>query len=380
MKICQFSSAHPDNDTRVFHRQCKTLAARGHEVTLVLAGSRQRTEGGVRILCVPRTRTSRWWRIAITAPAVMRLAGKQPADVYHFHDPELLPWALWLRLKGKCVVYDAHEDYVEDLRERPYMPRFGRGALIALASFVERASARRMSGVIGATDFITQKFAADGNAALAVHNFPRADELWIDGPRAPDERRVAYVGNIMRSRGIMEMLEACRLAGTTLMLAGLFETQELHARARAQPGWSQVLELGHLSRDALPGMLRGCVAGLVLFHPDKNWIVSEPLKLFEYMSAGLPVIVSNFELWRRIVETERCGLCVDPRDPGAIAEALRWICAHPGEAREMGERGRRAIRERFNWDREVTALEAFYAKLAGPNFRQSEAANVRDDG
>lgn len=365
MKICHFTSVHSENDTRVFHRMCKSLAARGHEVSLVVTGAESRIDGGVRIVGdVPRPK-SRWRRLTVTAWQVMRAADAQRADVYHFHDPELLPFAVWLRLKGRRVIYDAHEDYVEDLRERPYMLRFGRNAFLAVVDFVERFCARRMSGVIGATDYIAQKFAADGNVAVAIRNFPRTDELWTAQPtRQVAERRFGYVGNIMRTRGITEMIDACELAGVTLMLAGNFETEDLHAGAVAQPGWKRVVELGHQGRKELPPMLGNCLAGLVLFHPEKNWIVSGPLKLFEYMSAGLPVLASNFPLWKQIVEGNHCGICVDPLDVGAIAAALRWICDNPEEARAMGERGRQAIREQFNWEREVGELERFYEKMA----------------
>jgi len=365
MKICHFSSAHPANDTRVFHRMCKSLAARGHDVTLVITGSPDRIDGGVRVVGhIPRPE-SRWRRVTITAWRVMRLADSLGAEVYQFHDPELLPWVLWMRLKGRRVIYDAHEDYIEDLRERPYLPSFGRNTLIALVDRIERFCTRRISGVTGATDYITEKFAANGVDAVAIRNFPFVDELWsADATHPSAERRFAYVGNIMRTRGITEMVEACRLADVTLMLAGTFETDELRAGAVAQPGWNKVVELGHLSRKELPPMLAGCVAGLVLFHPEKNWIVSGPLKLFEYMSAGLPVLVSNFPLWKQVVEGNRCGICVDPLDVNAISAALRWFCDNPAEARAMGERGRAAIRNKFNWEREVEALEAFYAKMA----------------
>ncbi len=336
-------------------------------MTLIVAGAKTRRVSGVAIEGVPVFHSSRWIRSTWTAFRVVMRARRVRAQVYHFHDPELLPWAMILRWNGACVIYDAHEDYAEDLRKRPYLWKTTSSFLIGAVHRVERWCARRMSGVIGATDFIAGKFAIYCKKVAAIRNFPRTDELYAAPAEAlRDSRRVAYVGNIMESRGVFEMLEACRQAEASLVLAGAFETPELRAMAQAHPGWRQVIEMGHVSRADLPGLLASCNMGIVVFHPDNNWIVSQPLKLFEYMSAGLPVVASNFPLWLDVVEGNGSGVCVDPMDTSAIGAAIRRLCDDPQQARTMGENGRTAIRERYNWAREIEALESFYANICAP--------------
>ncbi len=107
-------------------------------------------------------------------------------------------------------------------------------------------------------------------------------------------------------------------------------------------------------------MLGEARAGLVLFHDVPNHTSAYPNKLFEYMSAGLPVIASHFPLWRSIVERDRCGMLVDPRDATAIAKAIDWVLTHPEEAEAMGRRGRDAVAATYNWAAEERKLLAIY--------------------
>jgi glycosyltransferase involved in cell wall biosynthesis len=109
--------------------------------------------------------------------------------------------------------------------------------------------------------------------------------------------------------------------------------------------------------------MRRSLAGLVLLHPVINYLDALPIKMFEYMSAGLPVIASDFPLWREIIEKNECGLCCDPLKPEKIAEAVQWVLDHPQEARIMGENGRRAVIEKYNWESEGKKLVKLYEDL-----------------
>jgi glycosyltransferase involved in cell wall biosynthesis len=120
---------------------------------------------------------------------------------------------------------------------------------------------------------------------------------------------------------------------------------------------------GRGGRDAVNALLSHARAGLVVLHPTPNYLDSYPVKLFEYMSAGLPVIASDFPLWRRIIEDSCCGLLVDPRDPSAIARAMTWLLEHPDEAENMGQSGLRAVLSKYNWADQSRRLLAMYARL-----------------
>ena len=185
---------------------------------------------------------------------------------------------------------------------------------------------------------------------------------------------VAYVGLINEIRGTIEMVHAiadvCAHQEARLVLAGRFEPPAFGAQARALDGWRHVEYRGELSRARVVEMLAEARLGLVLFHPRPNHLESQPNKLFEYMAAGLPVVASSFPLWKEIVEGSRCGLVVDPLDPHATANAIRWLLAHPDEAEAMGARGRQAVQERFNWRREEATLLECYARLCAQSARQ----------
>jgi hypothetical protein len=103
--------------------------------------------------------------------------------------------------------------------------------------------------------------------------------------------------------------------------------------------------------------------GLVILHPNINYVQSQPVKLFEYMAAGLPVIASDFPLWREIIDGAKCGLLVDPFDVKGIAEAITWLLEHPHEAELMGKRGQEAVYQKFNWNTEADKLIACYNEL-----------------
>jgi glycosyltransferase involved in cell wall biosynthesis len=148
-----------------------------------------------------------------------------------------------------------------------------------------------------------------------------------------------------------------------LRLVGNWENPELAASLKQLPGWNRTTFLGLLDRAEVAGELQKAYAGLVVLHPEANYVTSQPVKLYEYMCAGLPVIASDFAVWREIVTKARCGLLVNPLKPQEIAEAMEYLLTHPEEAEEMGRRGFQAIMENFNWANEEKELLRFYNKL-----------------
>jgi glycosyltransferase involved in cell wall biosynthesis len=149
-----------------------------------------------------------------------------------------------------------------------------------------------------------------------------------------------------------------------LVLCGQFETQDLEKAAGLNTGWARVQFLGWQPREEVARVYSSVKAGLVMFHPGPNHNEALPAKLFEYMAAGLPLVASNFPLWRRIIDDARCGLVVDPLNPQEISQAITFLLTHPREAQGMGNNGQRAAQERYNWATESTTLLHLYAKLS----------------
>jgi glycosyltransferase involved in cell wall biosynthesis len=291
----------------------------------------------------------------------------QHGILYHFHDPELIPVGLVLRALGKRVVYDVHEDLPRQILSKYWIPPILRGVVAKTAALAEWVAGKAMSGIVAATPAIARRFPP--HKTVVVQNFPLLFEF-AHGEEAPYSSRpmlIAYVGGITAIRGAVEMVRAMEHLpedpGARLVLAGTFSPPELEAEVRKLPGWRHVDFLGWQARSGVSHLLASSRVGLVLFHPEPNHLEAQPNKLFEYMAAGIPVVASNFPLWREIVEGEKCGLTVDPLDPKAIAEAIRWLLEHPEEAEEMGKRGRRAVVEKYNWEREAEKLLDLYRKL-----------------
>lgn len=321
-------------------------------------------------------RLKRLKRMSLGGWRMVRAVVKARARVAHFHDPELLPWAVLLRLFGIKVVYDVHEDYPEAVAQNFRLPPIARRVLPPVVCLTEWLGARVLSGIVVVTPKIAGRFPA--SKTVMLRNWPMLEEYHAPSDRPMRDRpvEVAYIGTITLNRNILGMLDALEKAkdcGAVLRLAGQFTVPEDETAARRHSGWNRVRFDGWVSRREVAEILGSVRAGLVLLQPVERFKVAYPIKLFEYMAAGLPVIASDFPLWRQIVEDAGCGLLVDPEEPEAIAAAIRWIVQHPNEAQAMGVRGRQAVLEKYNWTEEADTLFRFYERLAGDG-HQARAA------
>lgn len=364
-RVVHLTSAHPRDDIRIFHKQCLSLARRGFSVSLVVAdGLGSGVIRGIEVHDVGPSsgRIDRFLRVC---RLVFYKAVELNADLYHLHDPELLWVGLILQQRGKRVVFDSHEDVTLQLLGKPYLKPAVRGLVAKCYGVMERFCCKRFSGVIAATPIIRDKFLATHLKTVDICNFPMLEEFGANVEWAEKKDEVCYVGGLSQIRGLWEMVAAMNLlpGSTRLNLAGGFSSPQDRELICREPGWSRINETGILDRAGVANVYRRSFAGLVTLKPLPNYIEALPIKMFEYMAAGIPVIASNFPLWASIVAEHRCGLCVDPDDPRAIAGAINELALSPDEARAMGENGRRAALTVYNWKAEETKLIAFYAEL-----------------
>lgn len=365
MHIAHLTSAHPRDDIRVFHKECCSLKRAGYDVTLVVAdGLEDSIVNGVRILSVGLSK-GRIGRVFGGTKKVLKKAVEINADLYHIHDPELMPAGLRLKRMGKKVIFDAHEDLPKQVLSKPYLfPAALKFLSIALSRF-EKFACSRFDGVVAATPTISEKFRLINSNTVNINNFPILGELESNCDWGARAAEICYVGSIAKVRGVMEMLEALSLVSQSvrLNLVGSFSDSSIQTAAKAASGWVHVNEYGVLDRDGVRGVLSRSSAGLVTLHPITNYLDSLPIKMFEYMAAGIPVIASNFPLWKEIVEQSRCGVCVDPMSPKEIAAAIDYFMQNPAKAEEMGRNGVEAVYNRFNWQVEERKLLSFYERV-----------------
>jgi glycosyltransferase involved in cell wall biosynthesis len=365
--VAHLTSAHTRIDPRIFIKECRSLAAAGYRVSLVVAdGKCDEISDGIRIFDVGY-RTGRIQRMTTTSRRILSRALELDADIYHLHDPELLAIAGRLKSAGKAVIFDAHEDVPVQILNKPYLRPMFRKFLSKTFAAYEARICRSLDAVVTATPFIRDKFLKINSNTVDINNFPIPDELGsptVD--RMGGKEQVCYLGNISVNRGICEMVRAMELLDNSarLALCGRFEDESVRIQLKGCDGWSRVDDMGWLERDDIRQVLLDSTAGLVTLHPLPNYQDAYPIKMFEYMSAAVPVIASDFPLWQQIIKGNDCGICVDPEQPAAIAEAINFLFRNPARAREMGENGRKAVQNFYNWPAEERKLVDLYRQVS----------------
>lgn len=353
---------HAAFDSRVFHKECRTLAQAGYDVTLVVPHTGSETVSGVKIVPLPRAR-SRFERFLRNTWRVFLLAWRERADVYHLHDAETLPVGALLALAGRRVIYDSHEDLPRLARDRPWIPRWLRPAASFVVRCSERACVAVFQAVISAEAEGANRFPAA--RTTIVRNYALEEEFAGVTTQWPErEQRAVYVGDITYQRGVVEMIDAvdaCRDLGARLTLIGRMSIPGMEEALQRRPGWDLVDYLGVRGRPAVVAELSRARVGLILWQATRKHAEGAvPVKLFEYMACGLAVVASDLPELRAIIEESGAGILVDPSDTPAAAMAMRALLEDSETAMAIGRRGADSVRHRYTWSSEAAKLLALY--------------------
>lgn len=372
MKICHVCNGHSVDDGRVFHRACTTLARAGYEVHLLAQGEGTKSyeHRGVVIHPLPqdRSRMQRFTR----ATFVAGLAAELKPDLFHVHEPDLLGPVI-AKARTQPVIYDVHESFLDMLRDSEWLPFWAKPFACAAWDHWERRLVRRCAAVITVTEPIAQRYTPLNSNVRVVANFPEWQTHDSRNLVERDGKTCVMAGSISPSRGLPEIFKALALLnqrglGVRLALAGRVLSTEylssLWVEAERLGVRRQVEYCGVISKSETILFQQKADIGLATYLPFGNCRVGMPNKLVECMALGLPVVCSDFPVFREVAGNG-AGILVDPTKPEQIADAIETLVRNPDLARRMGEAGKRAVSERFNWNVEGTKLLQLYEQVIG---------------
>ena len=360
--ICHITSAHKRYDIRIFIKECISLVQLGYKVYLIVAdGLGEETKDNVTIVDVgkPHGRFNRMLKIPqLIYKKVLELNPR----IVHFHDPELMLMCRHLSNKGFSVIYDVHEDLPKQVKNKYWIPKLLRPVVSYAVMSLEKFCTKKYRGVVTSTPIIAKRFSKYNAHVSAVCNYPLLSELPnINVEWASRSNKLCYIGSISKTRGVENVILSLAKSELPLELAGLFSGDVSLEQLSKLDGNSFVNYRGVLDRQQIVDLLMEVKVGLVTLLPTPSYIESLPIKLFEYMLAGVPVVASNFKLWQDIIKTHNCGILVDPNNISEIADACAYLINNQDEAQQMGINGRNAVLKYYNWSNEVIKLKEFYS-------------------
>jgi glycosyltransferase involved in cell wall biosynthesis len=363
MKVCMLSSIHSADDIRIVEKEARSLLNSGHAVTVVARPPSPRDPSGIEFKVINLPVVSRWKRPWMMGRAAATLARSTKPDLVHFHDPELIPFALMLKSQGCKVIYDVHEDVPADIYSKSWIPSLLQPIVARGAELIERTTARRFDAIIAATPTIADRFRGYGARVSVVRNSVRLDEFIEPSIGTPRRRQAVYIGHTSFNRGLVEMVEACDAAQLSLVLAGSIGTKEADwlKKSSANVDWR-----GKLGRSEIAALLNESLIGLCLFLPEPNHLYAMPTKIFEYMAAGLAVVTNDLPKSKQIVDQAGCGVSVPRDNPRMLAEKLSMLAKDPARAIQLGLAGRAAVGRDYNWEHDAAELKRLYSEISSP--------------
>ena len=352
-KVVHVATGHSFDDTRIFRKQCLSLHKKGYDVSLIIPHHESFEHEGVSIKAI-RPSGARLYRILIAPFAALVSAMRENGHVYHLHDPNLIPIGLLLKLFGKKVIFDSHENYVAEMGSKGWVPQKLRAPLSRVYECIESFSVSRFDAVVTVNDVTFNRFVGVANLNVLIMNYPILGEIKAleDSSKSRD---FIWLGMISPIRSCRQLDQAFNSIEANLDVIG--------TAVDFVPNSNNVNLFGAIDQNAAFSRAKDYLAGIVTYLPEPNSIDAMPNKLFEYMHLGLPVIASNFPHWVKMINEIGCGICVDPESVDEIRDALDWFLKNPGQAKKMGNAGRLAVLDRFSWGSEEIKLLDMYREI-----------------
>ena len=362
--VAQLTSRHAITDNRILHGMARTAETAGYRSVVMGPAREDGRYGQVQLKACPVLKEGRRpphaWLLACLLAGALR--SRYP--LFQIHDPDLLPVGLLLKLFGRRVVYDVHDDYEASFKDRLRNRRWLGGWFPGVWWWLERNAARRFDGVVVADRHLAQKFSRCRPAILG--NYPRLDFTPPAQPDGEETFNLIYVGGVSRERGLEMALEALKLLPMPelrLHVIGTGREPDLINRLQAD---SRVVWHGRVPWPELHRHYVRAHVGLALYQPLECFLYcpgENAVKIIEYMAAGIPVLCSNFPGLKIFVEDSGCGWVVAPDDPEAIAAKIQQLYGDAGLRKKLGAIGRRLFETEYHWEKQEHRLVDLYQRI-----------------
>lgn len=363
MKICHVTSSHQRYDGRIFQKECTSLAKKYDVILLCSDTNPDEIKNNVKIKSIGISNKSRKNRFFVIPRKFRYKVIEIDADVYHLHDPELMFLAGYLKKKKKKVIFDSHEDNVNRIDDRSWIPNFFKPVVKKIYEKKEKKVLRKIDAVITVTDYIHDRLSKVNRNTYIITNYPLLKN--IDSFKKKDNNILCFAGGVEKKYMHHNIIQAMDGLDVKYYIAGLCPNN-YYEELEKLPNFSKVKYLGLISKEECNELYINSNIGMVLvdYVPNINYKKGSLgiTKIFEYMEYGLPVIATNLEVWRDIVPN-KCGICVNPNNISQIHDAIEYLINHPKEAKKMGEKGQKLVREKYNWDTQEKILYSIYEKL-----------------
>lgn len=363
-KICHLTSAHPSTDGRIYLKECTSLAK--HYETYLVAQGESRDENNVHVIGLGDLPKNRLERMVFFTQKVYKKALELDCDIYHLHDPELLPFALKLKKRGKHVLFDSHENTLEQMDDKEWIPRMLRGLISRSYRRYAEYVFQQLDGLISVTPHIVNQLRSINSNTWMITNYPIVKENVVYKPRLNSNLSICFTGGIEKQWCHETVIKAISNSNYKYHLCGPQNDAYVNSLSMLD-GWDNVIAYGRVPFHQAQRIQNESHVGVAMLQPSNNTGGIQGTigntKLFEYMMAGLPIVCTNFTLWKEIIERHKCGICIAPNDQKALRDAFDYLNANPELAERMGRNGMHAVITEYNWTSQEKLLLEMYKKI-----------------
>lgn len=360
-KVCHVTSVHKPSDGRIFERECTSLAKQ-YEVYLLAPNTKSYKLNGVNVVGVslPGSRLKR----VLNLNVIKKKALEIDADVYHFHDPELIPIGVALKRKGKIVVFDSHENVPVLILGKTYIPSILRRILSSVYECYEKWSLKKFDALVTVTPEIVERLKKINPNTYLLTNFPIYEDY---SNNRTWERKICFTGLITPIWKLENVIKSIEDVDVVFELAGPANESYL-AELKKMPGWNKVNYHGIITHQAVFDLMKTCSIGMAIStdtNPNINCKKGSigVTKIFEYMMMGIPVLATDLESWEPIIEGNKCGVCVDCNDIASIKKNIETLLFDRSLAKRLGDNGVEAVKNEYCWQRQEETLFNLYASI-----------------